>query len=70
MTKDKASINPYILRFLRSIYQVQMNHLFAKYEQELTKYLEFLLSFANQSEDFRAQQQYLNFRLEKYNVQS
>ena len=52
LTKDASQINPYIIRFLKSIYQLQVNHLFAKYERELRNYLEFLLRFANLSADF------------------
>lgn len=52
MTKDIKQVNPFIVRFLKSVYQLQVNHLFAKYENELRNYLEFLLRFANLSSDF------------------
>ena len=46
-TKDVSTINQYVVRFFKSIYQLQVNLLYAKYEQELKNYLEFLLRFAN-----------------------
>lgn len=68
MSKDRRTLNPYIVRFLKSIYQVQVNHLFSKYELELTNYLKYLLAFANQSEEFRAQQKYLDYGLDQFNI--
>ena len=52
-TKSASSISPYVVRFLKSIYQLQVSLLYAKYERELTKYLEFLLRFANFSPALR-----------------
>ena len=54
LTKDAKSINPYIKRFFKSIYQMQVSKLFAKHEKELRSYLVYLLQFANLSDDFRA----------------
>jgi c-di-AMP phosphodiesterase-like protein len=65
MTKDVSQINPFIVRFLKSVYQLQVSHLFEKYQTELKNYLEFLIQFANLSEDFRQKQSYLDFGLDK-----
>ena len=61
LTRDESEINPYITRFLKSVYQLQVSHLFDKYERGLRAYLEFLLRFANLSEDFRQKQAYLDY---------
>jgi len=47
---------------------MQASHLFAKFERELRNFLEFLLRFANLSPDFRAQQSYLDYGLDKHAV--
>ena len=61
LTRDESEINPYISRFLKSVYQLQISHLFDKYERGLRSYLEFLLRFANLSEDFRQKQAYVDY---------
>lgn len=68
LTKDVKEINTYIVRFLKSVYQLQMNHLFEKYERELKNYLEFLLRFANLSADFQSKQPYLDYGLDQFHV--
>ena len=68
LTKDVGKINPFIIRFLKSIYQMQVNHLFKKYEDELRSYLEFLLRFANLSPEFLCKQGYLDYGLDKIQV--
>ena len=68
LVREESKINPYILRFLKSIYQVQVNHLFAKYERELKNYIEFLLRFANACADFKSKQSYLDYKLHTFDV--
>ena len=51
--KDGDQLNPYIHRFLKSIYSIQVNHLFEKFTTELESYFKFLLRFANMSDQFR-----------------
>ena len=42
--------------------------MYAKYERELTNYLEFLLSFANFSPSLRSKQGYIDIGLDKFDV--
>ena len=42
--------------------------MFEKYTDELRKYLRFLISFANLSEDFRQKQIYLDLEFDKIQV--
>lgn len=68
LVKDVDQINPYIVRFLKSIYQVQVNHLFEKYENAMRSYLGYLMQFANLCVEFRQCQAYLDFGLDKIEV--
>ena len=54
-TKD---LNPFLFRFLKGVYQVQVSHLHEKFKAELTRYLEFLLQFANANDLFRNSMSY------------
>ena len=50
---NPKDLNPFLFRFLKGVYQVQVSHLHAKFKAELTRYLEFLLRFANANDLFR-----------------
>ena len=53
MVKDSKDLNPFLLRFLKSVYSVQVSHLHEKFTMELNNYLKFLLQFANGNYLFR-----------------
>jgi hypothetical protein len=61
--KDVSQLNPFLMRFFNSLSSFQGGHLFEKLENELDKYLKFLLSFAARSLDFRASAEMAGFKI-------
>ena len=64
--KDVAQLNPFLLRFFNSLSTFQGGQLFVKLENELDKYLKFLLSFAARSLDFRASAELAGFKISEF----
>ena len=69
IVKNLEDLNPNIIRFLKCVQQIEVGHLHNKFKEELTKYLHFLLRFANQEESFRKTPIYRSKELEKINLE-
>ena len=65
---DLEDLNPFIVRFLKCIQQVEVGHLHSKFKAELTNYLHFLLKFANREESFRKTPIYRDKKLNTINL--
>ena len=62
-------LNPFIVRFLKCVQQVEVGHLHIKFKAELTKYLRFLLQFANREAQFRKSPIYRSKDLDKISLE-
>ena len=63
--KKIEDLNPYIIRFLKCVQQLEVSHLHEKFKHELTDYLHFLLRFSNLDEKFRKTPIYRSKNLDK-----